>query len=420
MINEINGLLIVGLATICGLAAGLLMNKIKLPAVTGYVLIGVILGESICGVFTPQMIEQTGVINGLALGFIAFSIGEELEFRFLRQLGKSIFLISIFEAMGAFILVTAAMYLVIHELHLALVLGAVASATAPAATMMVLRETRAKGILTSTLMAVVAIDDAMALILYGFASSLAKVMMLPGNSIALSTIIINPLIEIFGALFLGILSGLLLGFFAKKMSDQSELLILVVGTLVLNTGLAQFFHFSELLSNMALGTAVCNFAPGITRRIFKLTSNITPPIYVMFFVLAGARLQLDLVKVIGVIGIVYTVVRIIGKVGGAALGGIVSSAPTPVRRYLGLGLLSQIGVAIGLAIMIQHEFPASTYGEAGEKMGLWVVNILLFTTIITEFIGPILTKYAVTKAGEVKIDDQRKDGSFLTPTEVES
>ena len=400
MFDQINCLFFLGLATLGGLTAGRLMNKVKLPAVTGYVLIGVILGTSVSGIFTPQILEKMDVINGLALGFIAFVIGEELELSSLTKCGKSIIYISICEALGAFILVTVAVYLMVHELHMALILGAVASATAPAATLMVLRETKSEGVLTTTLMAVVAIDDAMALILYGFASSLAKVMMIPGNNLSLRNMILTPSLEIFGAIILGILSGLLLSYFAKKMNNQNELIILIVGILLFNTGLAQYCHVSELLSNMAMGTTLCNAVPSITNRIFRLTGNVTPPIYVMFFVLAGARLQLGLISVIGVLGAVYTVVRIIGKVGGAALGGFISKAPRSVRKYLGLGLLSQIGVAVGLAIMIHHEFPAAIYGEAGAKMGTWVVNILLFTTIITEVIGPVLTKYAVTKAGE--------------------
>jgi len=401
MIEHVNHLLFLGLTTLGGLAAGKLMNKIKLPAVTGYVLIGVILGSSVTGILTPDILEKMDLINGLALGFIAFVIGEELEFNSLRKCGKSIIYISICEALGAFILVTLSTYLMIRKLHLALILGAVASATAPAATLMVLRESKSEGILTTTLMAVVAIDDAMALILYGFSSSIAKVLMVRGSNLSISNMILKPSLEIAGAIILGILSGLVLSFFAKKMKSQNELLILIVGIVLLNSGLAQFCSVSELLSCMFMGITLCNAIPSLTNRIFRLTANVTPPLYVMFFVLAGARLQLGLIKVVGVLGGIYTLARILGKVGGASLGGYLSDAPKQIRNYIGFGLLSQIGVAVGLAIMISYEFPVSIYGEAGVQMAVWVVNILLFTTIITEVIGPILTKYAITKAGEV-------------------
>jgi len=402
MLDQLNGIFIVGIATLAGLAAGRIMNKIKVPAVAGYVLIGVILGTSVLGVFTPQILDKVDVINGLALGFIAFVIGEELEVHALGKLGKSIILISVCEASGAFILVALIMYLMLHKLYLALILGAVASATAPAATLMVLKETRAKGVLTTTLMAVVAIDDAIALILYGFASSIAKVLMIPGNSLSFKNMIFNPSLEIFGAIILGLVSGFCLSYLAKKIHTQNELLMLTVGVLLLNTGAAQLCHLSELLSNMALGATLSNVVPQLSKRIFRLTATVTPPIYAMFFVLAGARLQVGLITVIGVLGVIYTAVRIVGKVVGAALGGFISHAPRTVQKYLGFGLLSQIGVAVGLAIMIYHEFPANIYGQAGAQMATWVINILLFTTIFTEIIGPLMTKYAVIKAGEAK------------------
>ncbi len=404
-----NTLVVLGLAVIAGLSAGRIVNKLKIPIVAGYVLIGVLLGSSILGVFNQQILDDVNLVSSLALSFIAFVIGEELEFKTLKKLGKSIILISLFEALAAFVLVTVAMQMMLHKLYLSLLLGAVASATAPAATLMVLRESRAKGPLSTSLMAVVAIDDALALVLYSFAASIAKVLLLPSSDgIHWSAILLNPTIEIIGSLVLGLATGFVLSFFAKKAKNQSDLLMLIVGLLLLNTGLAKTLHLSELLANMALGVTLCNNAPGLSRRIFNLTAGITPPLYCMFFVLAGARLQLNLIGSIGLLGLVYTLVRIIGKVGGASLGGLLSRAPKQVRKYLGFGLLSQIGVAVGLAIMISHEFPASLYGSEGAKMSAWIINILLFTTIITEIVGPLMTKYAVTKAGEIDADKPRE------------
>ncbi len=400
-----NNLVTLGLATLAGLAAGRLVNKLKVPVVAGYVLVGVLLGSSVLGIFTHQLIEDVDLVSTLALSFIAFVIGEELEFQTLKKLGKSIILISVFEALATFVLVTVAMQMMLHKLHLSLLLGAVASATAPAATLMVLRETRAKGVLTTTLMAVVAIDDALALILYSFSASFAKVLLLHSNScISWKAILVNPSIEILGSLVLGVISGLTLSFFTKRAKNQNDLLLLLIGLLFLNTGVATQLHLSVLLANMALGITICNSIPSLSRRIFNLTSNITPPLYCMFFVLAGARLQLNLISSVGLIGLVYTVVRIIGKVGGASLGGALSCAPKEVQKYLGLGLLSQIGVAVGLAIMISHEFPANIYGQEGFQMSVWVINILLFTTIVTEVIGPLMTKFAVIRAGESNIN----------------
>lgn len=400
-----NSLVVLGIATLAGLFAGYIFNKAKIPMVAGYVVVGVLLGSSVLGIFTPQILGQVSIVSSLALSFIAFVIGEELEFNSIKRLGKSIILISVFEALAAFILVAAVMQFWLHKLHFSLLMGAVASATAPAATLMVLRETHAKGVLTTTLMAVVAIDDAIALILYSFAASIAKSLMLHSNNgFTTSAILLKPGIEIIGSLGLGIGCGFLLSYFAKKAKNQNDLLLLLVGFVLLNTGTAKYFHFSELLANMSLGITLCNRLPGLSRRIFNLTTVITPPLYCMFFVLAGAHLQINLITNIGLLGLVYTLTRIVGKVGGAALGGIISKAPEMVRKYLGFGLLSQIGVAVGLAIMISYEFPVNKYGQEGLQMSTLIINILLFTTIITEVVGPLMTKYAVIKSGESKLE----------------
>jgi Kef-type K+ transport system membrane component KefB len=396
-------LLILGVISFLGLLSGRLLRYIKVPAVVGYVLSGIILGTSVVGWLNPEVLDSLSLVNELALGFIAFTIGAELEWGAIKRLGTCIISISIGEALGAFILVTLGMYLMLGKLPLALILGAVASATAPAATMMVLQEIKAKGILTSTLIAVVAIDDALALILYGFASSMARVLLNINEHLGLKNMLIGPGEEILGALAIGIFIGLLLSAIVKKTTSPSELVILVVAAVFINSGLAQTFHFSALLADMALGATLANLAPRSRRRVFSSIESLTPPIYCMFFVLAGARLQVNLITQVGLFGLVYILARIVGKVGGAFFGATISRVPQVVRNYLGFGLLSQIGVAVGLAIIVAHDFPAHIYGKAGEQISLWVINILLFTTVITEVIGPLLTKYAVTKAGESNV-----------------
>jgi Kef-type K+ transport system membrane component KefB len=395
-----NALLILGTVSLLGLLSGKFLNYLRIPAVVGYVLTGVILGTSVIGWLTPAHLNSLGLINELALGFIAFTIGAELEWNAIKRLGASIISISIAEATGAFALVTLSMYLMTGKLYFALILGAVASATAPAATMMVLQETKAKGVLTSTLIAVVAIDDALALILYGFASSLAHVLLGSNNQLSIKALFFNPGMEILGSLVLGIVFGLLLSLMMKKIRTPHELTILVVSMVFINSGLAIAFNFSELLADMALGATLANMVPSLSRRIFGLIEAFTPAIYCMFFVLAGARLQIGLFYRVGWLGLVYILARMSGKVGGTIFGATVSHTSKTVRKYLGFGLLSQIGVAVGLAIIVGHDFPSSVYGAAGEQLSLWIINILLFTTLITEVMGPLLTKYAVTKAGE--------------------
>jgi len=420
--SHLNGFFSLGLAAIAGVTVGMLMNKIKVPAVAGYVLVGFILGESILGVFQgPQFnFLSVDVLTPLALSFIAFSVGSQLQVDSLRRLGKAITVISICEASGAFILVLISSYLILPHvmkngnqyqyISIALVLAAVASATAPAATLMVLNETRAKGDLTKTLIAVVAIDDAIALILYGFSSAMAKAfltMQQAGGAVSstsgsfwsgiLKSMILIPLKEITLAIGIGIAAGAILSFATTRIPDRTDLLIAAVGILLTTTGVALLLGLDELLSCMALGIVLTNVLPHASRKVFQMTDNIAPPIYCMFFVLAGAHLRIGLVRVIGVLGICYLVMRIAGKVLGAFVGARISHAPEVVQKYLGFGLLSQIGVAVGLAMIIQRDFQKFPIGA---EMSTWVINILLFTTIFTEVIGPICTKYAVIKAGE--------------------
>jgi len=419
---SMNAFLSVGVAAIAGFTMGKVMNKIKVPAVAGYVLIGFIFGGSILGVFQGPRFEflSAEVLTPLALSFIAFSIGAELQWHSLKELGKSIILISIFEAFGAFVLVGLTTYTLLpyfmkngnsyQYASIALILAAVASATAPAATLMVLQETRAKGDLTKTLMAVVAIDDAIALILYGFSSAIAKSLLSIqqiGETVSRSTnqfwfntvkhMIFVPLKELTLAVLIGIVAGVILSLIIPKVSDSRDLLIITVGILLCTTGAAVILHLDELLSCMALGVVLSNSIPRMSSRAFRLTDSMSPPIYCMFFVLAGAHLRIGLIRVIGVLGICYVVMRISGKILGAYFGALISNAPKVVRKYLGLGLLSQIGVAIGLAMIVRQDFQNFAIGA---EMSTWVINILLLTTIFTEIIGPLCTKYAVTKAGE--------------------
>ncbi|MGA1840164.1 MAG: cation:proton antiporter [bacterium] len=419
-----NSFLSLGLAAIAGFAMGRLMNKIKVPAVAGYVLIGFILGKSILGVFSGPKFDflSVEVITPLALSFIAFSIGSELQWGSLKELGKTIILISICEAFGAFILVGVSSYFLLPHFmkngnnfqyaSVALLLAAVASATAPAATMMVLHEIKAKGDLTKTLMAVVAIDDAIALILYGFSSSIAKSFLSVQQETITPSIfagrfwsdtmvrmILVPLKEITLAILLGIVSGAILSLFITKFRDNEDLLIVTTGILIITAGISLMAHFDELLACMALGIVLSNVTPLSSLKVFRMTNNVAPPIYCMFFVLAGAHLRIGLIREIGLLGICYILMRILGKILGAYFGAWISNAPKVVQKYLGFGLLSQIGVAVGLAMIIRQDFQNFAIGA---KMSTWIINILLFTTLFTEIIGPICTKYAVVKAGEAE------------------
>ncbi|KPU27632.1 potassium transporter [Caloranaerobacter sp. TR13] len=389
-----NPFMSLGIALVLGILFGQLMNKYKIPAVAGYIIAGLIVGKSGLNIVNSEMIEKLSFLSDLALGIIAFNIGSELKIPVIKKLGKPIFIIAACESMGAFILVTSIMLLLKQGIGTALILGAVSSATAPAATVMVLKEYNAKGPLTSTLLGVVAVDDAICLMIYAVASSISKVF-IKHEVVTVYKVLVHPITEIVLSLLAGCIAGILLAYLIKISKKENEMLPFTTGVIILLIGVALKYNLSPLLSAMTLGIIVANISSN-SRRAFSSIEMFSPPIIAAFFTLAGSRLDIALLPHIGLIGIAYLVFRILGKVLGASIGGMVSKAPLSVRKYLGFGLLSQVGVAVGLAIIVSREFP-------GTQLGSIVITILLATTIITEIIGPIATKNAIIKAKECNV-----------------
>jgi Kef-type K+ transport system membrane component KefB len=339
-----------------------------------------------------QFINDSNAVSEVALAIIAFTIGGELVLTELKKVGFRVVLIAFAEGGMAFLLVFGGMLLLKQPLATSLLLGAVASATAPAATVLVLNELRCKGPLTKTLIAVVAIDDIICLIIYAVASSIAKVLVLNGENVHINKMILGPLYEIGGSIALGLAVGLILLLLLKFFARNNETLALVVAAIFITIGLANHFELSTLLSNMTLGIVISNLS---SRRLkaFMVIESFTAPLYISFFVIAGARLDISLVTQVGLVGLVYTVLRMAGKISGASLMGRLTKADPNVTKYLGFGLLSQIGVAVGLAIVISHEFSGTDIGDT-------VITVLLATTLITEIVGPLMTKFAVIKSKE--------------------
>ena len=394
-----NSFIIFGIAILIGLFAGKIVAKYRFPLVSGYILIGVLLGQSLLNIFSVEELERFDKLNDLALGFIAFIIGLEFSMPKLKKLGKTILSIVFFEAFGAFLSVTLFLYLFTHNIAYALVFGAVASATAPAATVSVIKEVRAKGVLTSTILAVVASDDAVALIIYGFAASFAQGFFSSHVHISLVNVAIVPFLKIILAFVLGYVFSLSLNFLIKRTRSDAELLIYLVGHILLVDGMASYLGVSELLSNMFLGMFVINKFPKKELKIKNVLDDFTPPILIAFFVLAGGRLNLKLFPQIWLISLIYFGARALGKIFGASFGASISGADPVVKKYMGFSLIPQIGVALALAIVIRRDF--GHFGTEGAKLATLAINILLFTTIITETLGPFLTKYALGKAGEI-------------------
>ncbi|HIE43569.1 MAG TPA: cation:proton antiporter [Candidatus Omnitrophica bacterium] len=400
MSGEVSILFVVGSAIILAFLGGKVINKVRLPMVTGYVIVGVILGRSFFNIITPDVVNRLNIFNDLALGIIALLIGGEFHLRRIRALGKDIVFISLLEAFGAFILVSSIAYLFTKELYTFLILGAVASATAPAATVAVINQYRAKGPLTTTILGVVGSDDAIALMIFSFASAIAFAS-IQHTPVSLNSAIIAPLKKIFLSISLGGVVGYLLGISLKRVRNRVEVFAVGIGSLLIVEGLAIQWDLSELLAVMAMGIVGANTSP--LRRFSHLMDIINIagfPIIAAFFCLAGTKLNVRLLPQIGFLGLAYTIARMAGKMGGAYIGASIAKAPKFIRNSVGLGLFPQIGVAIAMAIVVEKRF--SPLGARGAHLANLVINILLFTTVITEIVGPLLTKKALQKAGEIR------------------
>ncbi|MBN1192207.1 MAG: cation:proton antiporter [Coriobacteriia bacterium] len=394
---EFGAFLTVGIMIVLGFTGARLSDKIRIPWVVGYILVGVVLGTSGIGLLDAELIEALNAISLFALALIGFTIGGELQLRDLKELGRSITTITACEAGVAFLLVCGTVYLVTHSLPIALIFGALASATAPAATVDVLWQYRSRGPLTTTLFGVVGLDDAAALIIYAFASSATKALLGTGD-FEWASALTRPVLEIGSALIMGAIGGWILHLSMRWIREKGQRLIIIVGMITLCTGLSDHFGLSLILANMAMGFTLVNISRD-NRVAFELSGAFNPPVMVLFFVLVGARVNISLLPSIGLIGVTYLVMRVIGKTSGAWVGARLSNAPEVVQRYLGLGLLSQAGVAIGLAIDASHTF--SAYGDVGAQIGTLAINVIAATTFVYQVIGPAMTKIAIFKADEV-------------------
>ncbi|MCK5594900.1 cation:proton antiporter [bacterium] len=391
-------LFFIGLALICGFIGGKLARLIKLPSVVGYLLAGLLLGNSVFNIFSLNVLDRISIFSDFALGIVAFIIGSEMRIGILRKLGKGILTILLGESLGAVLLVTLGTYLLTRQFHIALIFGALAAATAPAGTVAVLQEYKSKGNLTNTIYAIVGLDDGVAVVIYAFAAAFAK-MFLTGNSVSFVGIIKGPVIEILGSILLGGLMGIIFGYFLRKLHRKTEILAVSLGGILICTGLSNHFNLSLILANMSLAVVFTNIFLFANRRAYESVNLITTSIFIVFFVIAGAHLQIKLLPAMGLVGLIYILSRSVGKMGGAYLGAVTAKAKPVIRRYLGLGLLPQAGVAIGLAILATKEFGG--LGETGAHLSILVINTIAATTIFFEIIGPITTKFAISKAGEI-------------------
>lgn len=385
-------LLHLGTILVVGFIVAKLLGLLKFPEVTGYLIAGILIGPSVFGFIPEEAVKSFDIISEVALAFIAFSIGAELKFDDLKKVGKAIFLITILEALVAFFLVTVVMLLLKQSLPFSLAIGSIACATAPAATLMVIKQYKAEGPLVRTLIPVVALDDGVCIIAFGVASTLAQ-NMIQGGAFSMMNMVGKPIIQIFSALALGIVAGIIMVKAMSFMKNQGQIQVAFIGVIFLLAAISLRFDLSSLLTMMAFGTTICNTSSNEV-KVFTAIEVITPAIFLCFFVLSGADLDLSSLTKVGVLGAAYVVARVIGKALGAGIGAKIGSLPSSVQQNLGFCLVPQAGVAIGLSLIAKRIIPA--------PHGAVIRDIILSATVIYELIGPLLTKMALFRAGEIK------------------
>ena len=408
VISHLNLALLFGLVILGGAFGARLFQELHIPQVVGCIIVGILLGD-VLGLITPQTIDSLEPFTMFALGLIGFMIGAELRSDVFRKYGKQFFIILFSQGIGAFLLVmvgaSVVMWFVTGNLFtsiaVGLVLGAIASATAPAATANVLWEYKTRGPLTAAVLAIVALDDALALLLYRGAATGAKALMGTGDTSVLSTTVLL-LGEIVGAIVLGFFAGVLLYFLLKFVRAEDKILEFALASLLLVVGISMIPKIDPILPAMALGITIANLMPRQSKGTFELVEKFSPPIYVSFFVLAGAHMEFGKIAPWMVAMItVYVLCRAAGKMVGSWIGARHSSAPAVVRKYLGICLLPQAGVAIGLAILAGQQF--------NKDLGHTIIMVVMTATFLMEILGPMLVKVGVKKAGEVGMNVTEED-----------
>lgn len=403
---QLNALTIFGIALILGVGVARVMDFIKIPHVVGFILLGVMLGVSFLNFITLQEDTNLTFVADMALGFIGFGMGEHLLFSKLRSLGKSIITIAILESLGAYLLVFLGVSIFSHSLPLAIIFASLASATAPAATVDVLKQYQAEGPLTTVLFAVVGIDDAIALFLFSISTPFAISYAGGAGGFEISQIF-SPLLEIIGSIVLGVLLAFPADYIIDRMDNNEEILLFIISSVFVVIGVANMLNLSVILSTLIFGTVTINLTHTHATYVSQTIDRVGPILYILFFVVVGARLNVALIAQVGVVALAYLVFRALGKVSGAYLGAKLSNAVPSVRKYLGMTLLSQAGVAVGLAFSIATQ--VSPLGAAGSHLEKTIITTIITTTLIVQLVGPILTKVAIFKAGEA----QDEHGTFF-------
>lgn len=397
----------IGLLLIVGYAFGKIAEKLKLPSITGYIVSGLLLGESVLNLVGQEMAHSLNSITEVALSIIALTIGSEFRIEKLKRAGAKILILTLFEAIFAFIFVTTILSVIGMDMKYSLLLGAISAATAPAATVIIIKELRARGTFIDYLYGVVAFDDAVCVILFSIVFSIVSPMLIVTGAAAASHSgflygLFYALKDLFFSFFIGILGGIFLHLMIRKKYKLNEVLIISVSIIFLCTAFAIVFHLSPLIANMAFGAILVNIS-NKNKRVFSVLEPVTPPLFALFFILAGMELDVAVLSkgLVVFYGLVYLAARFGGKMVGIDIASRITKAPPKIKKYLGLCLFPQAGVAIGLVLFVETS-PLLSQASLGVKESLdLILNIVLVSVFLNELIGPSISRYGIIKGAEL-------------------
>ena len=396
--NELSSL---GLILLLALLAGHLVKFLRIPEVSGYILAGVAMGPSVLGWISHENLVTLGIFSEVTLGLILFSVGSVFELSRFRKVGRRLILLTLIESSLAATLVTVGILWYGAPWQVALLLGAIAVETAVASTLMVMRESNASGPLSDTLLGIIAVNNVLCLVGYSLVASFIELTGSVGSEAPILQSLfrsIFPLIwQVIGSAALGYLVGILLATWGSRVVEQGEMLILLVGCVLLCVGVAVVLDLSPLLASLMVGATMANLSTR-SRALFTALGQTDPPLYAIFFVIAGADLDVSLLGSIGAVGAIYIGCRSVGKFIGAQVGAWRLGFERNVQRLLGFGMLTQAGLAIGLTLAISRRFP---------DFSPIITTVVLSSIIVFEIIGPISTRFAIVRSGEARRDQRR-------------
>lgn len=397
---EFHEMLVIGISIVFGYVVGRFLLFHGIPDIIGYMLVGIVLGEAVTGFISPTQLEYLTPFVDLALAFIGFGIGVELRIEKLIELLRDISYITITHGLGVFILVFLGVYLLTYDIPISTLLASIAISTAPAATVKVIWDYNSEGELTTMLYSLVAIDDIFTSLVFALTYPFVESLII-GYTEAY-TVLFNTLYHMFGSIILGGIIGYLLDYVINKTEREVDIVWGIVLTNILITGIAETFELSTILISIIAGFVAVNRSGPEEEESFQLIRHGVEPLLILFFVVMGSHFRFEYITIVGLLGIIYIVLRILGKYLGTYIGGYISGAPSYIRNYLGLGLLAQGGLSLALASAILTDL-GGINGYAYEVASI-VFTVILATTFIFEIIGPLAVKYILFAVGEVETE----------------